>query len=232
MSPGLTYDHGGDLWIRLCTCLLLKIFIVLLHLLKKPLININVWGKSREGLSYFTQEKIRTGMNKKFCSETDVCKNTFSSKNEVRVRMGKILYSESHFKHPVLYPRHQVLNHVGLTLQDTSVPDTVYNKMVPVTFPAQKGPWNYCGFLSYFRLTWVKMLSQPRKYLHTSLSEALREKKLHNWFIFYICYLARIWKCRKVLFYLVFIDNCGSQLSKTFYYKILHKNALLLTFLD
>ena len=49
---------------------------------------------------------------------------------------------------------------------------------------------------------------------------------MHNWFIFYICYLARLWKWRKVLFYLVFVVNYGGHLSKIFYYKMLHKKCI------
>ena len=70
------------------------------------------------------------------------------------------------------------------------------------------------------------MLSQPRKHLSTSPLWSIEGKQMHNWFIFYFSYLARIWNCRKVLFYLVFIVNYGSHLSKIFYYKMLRKKCI------
>lgn len=70
------------------------------------------------------------------------------------------------------------------------------------------------------------MLSQPRKHWIISPLWSVKGKQTHNWFIFYISYLDRLWKWREVLFYLVFVVNYNSLLSKIFHYKMFHKKCI------
>lgn len=79
--------------------------------------------------------------------------------------MRKFFYSESQFKHAMLHPRHQVLNHADLTLQNTS-----HQMLSRVTWFLPPFPHKQVLETTVlFSLSWVKLLFHPRKHLNTSL---------------------------------------------------------------